>query len=67
MNRIGELESVWRYPVKSMRGEQIDPDTAEIQPILKHIARNHNGFADAYAAILTEGTVSAVDEIRLLD
>ncbi|MCP4982196.1 MAG: MOSC domain-containing protein, partial [Gammaproteobacteria bacterium] len=24
MNRIGKLESVWRYPVKSMRGEQID-------------------------------------------
>ncbi|MCP4391543.1 MAG: MOSC domain-containing protein, partial [Gammaproteobacteria bacterium] len=24
MNRIGKLESVWRYPVKSMRGEQVD-------------------------------------------
>jgi uncharacterized protein YcbX len=24
MNRIGTLESVWRYPVKSMRGEQVD-------------------------------------------
>ncbi|MCP4391591.1 MAG: MOSC domain-containing protein, partial [Gammaproteobacteria bacterium] len=24
MKRIGKLESVWRYPVKSMRGEQID-------------------------------------------
>ncbi len=24
MNKIGTLESVWRYPVKSMRGEEID-------------------------------------------
>jgi len=24
MNQIGRLESVWRYPVKSMRGEQVD-------------------------------------------
>jgi len=24
MNKIGKLESVWRYPVKSMRGEQVD-------------------------------------------
>jgi uncharacterized protein YcbX len=24
MNRIGRLESIWRYPVKSMRGEQVD-------------------------------------------
>ena len=24
MEKIGELESVWRYPVKSMRGEQVD-------------------------------------------
>ena len=24
MNNIGKLESIWRYPVKSMRGEQVD-------------------------------------------
>lgn len=24
MNKIGTLESVWRYPVKSMRGEEVD-------------------------------------------
>jgi hypothetical protein len=24
MSKIGTLESVWRYPVKSMRGEQVD-------------------------------------------
>ncbi len=46
----------------------IDPDTAETQPrILKHIARKHSGFAGVYAAVLTEGTVSAGDEIQLLD
>jgi len=46
----------------------IDPDTAETQPrILKHIARKHNGFAGVYAAVLTEGTVKAGDEICLLD
>ncbi|MCP4391903.1 MAG: MOSC domain-containing protein, partial [Gammaproteobacteria bacterium] len=46
----------------------IDPDTAETQPrILKHIARKHDGFAGVYAAVLTEGTVSAGDEIHLLD
>ncbi len=46
----------------------IDPDTAETQPqILKYIARKHNGFAGVYAAVLTEGTVRAGDEICLLD
>ena len=46
----------------------IDPDTAETQPrILKHIARNHDGFAGVYAAVLTEGAVGAGDEIYLLD
>ena len=24
MNNIGKLESIWRYPVKSMRGEVVD-------------------------------------------
>ena len=24
MNKIGTLESVWRYPVKSMRGESVE-------------------------------------------
>jgi len=24
MNKIGTLESVWRYPVKSMRGESVN-------------------------------------------
>lgn len=46
----------------------IDPDTAETQPrILKHIARKHDGFAGVYAAVLTEGAVSAGDDICLLD
>ncbi len=46
----------------------IDPDTAQTQPrILKHIARKHKGFAGVYAAVLTEGTVSAGDHIHLLD
>ena len=24
MNKIGTVESVWRYPLKSMRGEAVD-------------------------------------------
>lgn len=45
-----------------------DPDTAEANPeILKYVARNHDGKAGIYAAVLVEGTVRAGDEIRLVE
>ncbi len=67
--KIGErLEIMVRELDPRCKSITIDPDTAETQPrILKHIARKHNGFAGVYAAVLTEGTVSAGDEIYLLD
>lgn len=46
----------------------IDPDTAETTPrLLKHIARQHDGFAGIYAAVLIEGTVKPGDPIVLLE
>jgi len=66
---IGDrLEIMLRELDPRCKSITIDPDTAETQPrILKHIARKHNGFAGVYAVVLTEGTVSAGDEIQLLD
>ena len=44
-----------------------DPDTSEANPeILKYVARNHDGKAGIYAAVLVEGMVRAGDEIRLV-
>jgi len=45
-----------------------DPETSETNPeILKYVARNHEGKAGIYAAVLVEGMVRAGDEIRLVE
>ena len=45
-----------------------DPETSEANPeILKYVARNHDGKAGIYAAVLVEGMVRAGDEIRLVE
>jgi hypothetical protein len=45
-----------------------DPETAEANSeILKYVARNHDGKAGIYAAVLVEGMVRAGDEIRLVE
>lgn len=44
-----------------------DPDTLEMNSdILQYVARNHEGKAGVYAAVLVEGAVRAGDEIRLV-
>ena len=46
----------------------LDPETAEANPeVLKYVARNHDGKAGIYAAVLVEGMVRAGDEIRLVE
>jgi uncharacterized protein YcbX len=44
-----------------------DPDTLqENSDILRYVAKNHDGKAGVYAAVLVEGAVRVGDEIRLL-
>lgn len=46
----------------------LDPDTAQQNPaVMSLVARNHDGTAGVYAAVLVEGTICAGDEIALLD
>jgi uncharacterized protein YcbX len=46
----------------------LDPDTAEPNPeVIKRIAREHNGKAGIYAAILAEGTIRPGDRVCLLN
>jgi len=46
----------------------LDPDTAEPNPeVIRCVARNHEGKAGVYAAVLVEGVVAAGDEVVLLD
>ena len=46
----------------------IDPDTLDENPdILRHVAKNHDGTAGVYAAVLVEGLVRPGDEIVLVD
>ncbi|MDP3693556.1 MOSC domain-containing protein, partial [Bradyrhizobium sp.] len=46
----------------------LDPETAEANPeVLKYVARNHDGKAGIYAAVLVEGMVRAGDEVRLVE
>jgi uncharacterized protein YcbX len=45
----------------------LDPDTAEANPaVVKHVAKQHDGKAGVYAAVIVEGMIRKGDEIRLL-
>jgi len=46
----------------------LDPDTAQPNPdVMKRVARDHDGKAGVYGAVLVEGTIRRGDEIELLD
>jgi uncharacterized protein len=46
----------------------LDPDTAEPNPeVMRHLAREHEGQAGVYGAVLAEGAIRPEDEITLLD
>lgn len=46
----------------------LDPDTAQPNPeVMKRLARDHEGQAGIYGAVLVEGTIRPGDEIALLD
>jgi MOSC domain-containing protein len=46
----------------------LDPDTAQPNPeVMRRLARDHEGQAGIYGAVLVEGTIRPGDEITLLD
>ena len=46
----------------------LDPDTAQPNPeVMRRLARDHEGKAGIYGAVLVEGTIRPGDEIALLD
>lgn len=46
----------------------LDPDTAQPNPdVMRCVARNHDGKAGVYAAVLVEGVVSPGDAVAILD
>ena len=46
----------------------LDPDTAEPNPqMMKLLAREHEGKAGIYGAVLVEGTIRPGEQIALLD
>jgi uncharacterized protein YcbX len=46
----------------------LDPDTGRANPeVMRRVAKNHDGTAGVYGAVLVEGTIRAGDEIALLD
>ena len=46
----------------------LDPDTAEKEPaVLKAVARQHEGQAGVYGAVLVEGIIRKGDRVELLD
>lgn len=46
----------------------LDPDTAQPNPdLMRRVARDHEGKAGVYGAVLVEGTIAPGDEIVLLD
>jgi hypothetical protein len=46
----------------------LDPDTAQANPeVMRRVAKDHDGTAGVYAAVLVEGVIRAGDAIALLD
>ena len=46
----------------------LDPDTAQPNPeVMRRFARDHEGKAGIYGAVLVEGAVRPGDEFTLLD
>lgn len=46
----------------------LDPDTAQANPeVMRRVAKDHDGTAGVYAAVLVEGAIRAGDAIALLD
>jgi uncharacterized protein YcbX len=46
----------------------LDPDTAAPNPeVLRKVAREHDGTAGVYGAVLAEGTIAAGDPVEVLD
>ena len=46
----------------------LDPDTAQQNPeVMRRVARDHDGKAGVYGAVLIEGTIRPQDEIALRD
>ena len=46
----------------------LDPDTAQPNPeVMKRLARDHEGKAGIYGAVMVEGTIRPGDEVALLD
>ena len=46
----------------------LDPETAQPNPeVMRHLAREHEGQAGIYGAVLAEGSIRRGDEIALLD
>ncbi len=46
----------------------LDPDTAQANPeVMRRVARDHEGKAGIYGAVVVEGTIYPGDEIALLD
>jgi uncharacterized protein len=46
----------------------LDPDTAQPNPeVMRRLARDHEGKAGIYGAVLVEGTIQPGDDIALLD
>jgi MOSC domain-containing protein YiiM len=46
----------------------LDPDTSQQNPdIMRCLARNHDGKAGVYAAVLVEGAIHPGDEVALLN
>jgi uncharacterized protein YcbX len=67
--RIGEkvVLSVLEHD-KRCRMISLDPETGASSPeILQKVARDHEGMAGIYAAVLVEGTVRQKDTVELID
>ena len=46
----------------------LDPETAQANPeIMRRVAKDHDGTAGVYAAVLVEGAIRAGDRIALID
>jgi uncharacterized protein len=64
---VGTVESLWRYPIKSMRGEELNEIFAGYAGVYGDRLFAFENSTGLYGAVLAEGMIRKGDPVELLN
>jgi len=59
----GSVVGLWRYPVKSMIGEELNATEVTERGILRTAAQHHEANVGVYADVIAGGTIRRGDRV----